>query len=254
MNFTNLFSWNVSRQHYYCEEQGHLLTGYFANDGLKLFQPMGPSPVDIIHDLSEADPSLEWVRVEEDIARNIDTEEFNVTFDKQNSDYVYLLSDFRTLPGKKFHQKRTFVNRCLKLNPQVVLLDASLASDCAKLNRTWLMNKNDPHDTDSDALEEALLHFDRLSCFGIGVLIDGVLQSFALGEALNSNTFVWHFMKANTDFPGLYQLTHHEFAKKIPDNYLYINMEQDLGIEGLRTAKERWFPCAMVNKYAIAKS
>jgi hypothetical protein len=33
-----------------------------------------------------------------------------------------------------------------------------------------------------------------------------------------------------------------------------VNLEQDLGVEGLRKAKESYHPCAMVRKFTVARA
>jgi hypothetical protein len=77
------------------------------------------------------------------------------------------------------------------------------------------------------------------------------LEAFTLGEPLNSETVVIHIEKANPAFEGLYPLINQAFLENEWSAYLYVNREQDLGEEGLRKAKESYFPHHMIHKYAI---
>jgi hypothetical protein len=61
-----------------------------------------------------------------------------------------------------------------------------------------------------------------------------------------------HFEKARADVDGAYVAINNEFAKYIRAKYpniKYLDREEDLGIEGLRKAKQSYFPHHQVVKY-----
>lgn len=259
LTFANLLHWNETYPHYlgkasphgFCEIAGHLLIGFSdAQNRLKLYQPIGPRPAQIIALLNAGDQPIEWTCIEESIARSVDFFH-TMTYDRDNFDYLYRLDELRALQGKKYHRKRTYIHHCLACKPTVIPLSASMMADCREVNRKWLACKEHPHDTDASALAVALDHFETLGLSGVGVVIDGHLESFSIGEKLNEQTFVSHFLKANYSFPGLFQYTSYALTHSLPPSYQYLNKEQDLGIEGLRTSKEGWCPCGMVRKFTI---
>jgi len=83
------------------------------------------------------------------------------------------------------------------------------------------------------------------------ILINGKVEAFTLGDPLNSETIVIHIEKANPAFEGLYPTINQAFLEDQGSGYTYVNREQDLGEEGLKKAKESYFPHHMVNKYTI---
>ncbi len=77
------------------------------------------------------------------------------------------------------------------------------------------------------------------------------VEAFSLGERLNKETAVIHIEKANPDIPGLYTAMNQLFCSNAWADTTYVNREQDLGSEGLRRAKESYYPHHMVDKHIL---
>ncbi|MGC8604323.1 MAG: phosphatidylglycerol lysyltransferase domain-containing protein, partial [Desulfomonilaceae bacterium] len=81
--------------------------------------------------------------------------------------------------------------------------------------------------------------------------IDGKVEAFSFGEMLNPQTAVIHVEKANPEIPELYTAINQMFAMHSWSGVKYVNREQDLGLEGLRKAKESYYPDHLVEKYIL---
>jgi hypothetical protein len=101
------------------------------------------------------------------------------------------------------------------------------------------------------AVHEALTFFEELGFKGGAILINSVVEAFSLGEPLNEDMAVIHIEKANPEIPGLYAAINQLFCLNAWSEVTYINREQDMGSEGLRKAKESYYPHHMVNKYIV---
>jgi len=176
--------------------------------------------------------------------------------DRDQSDYIYLTEDLVKLEGRKYHRKRNHIKQFKeKYSYQYIPLASEWISECLRLETAWcdlrhcettpgLLNE-------SLAIKEALTDFQSLGMKGGAILINGKVEAFTLGEPLNGDTVVIHIEKANPSYEGLYTLINQAFLEKQWSGYTYVNREQDLGEEGLRKAKESYFPHHMVNKYTI---
>jgi len=105
-----------------------------------------------------------------------------------------------------------------------------------------------------DATAEAVEMADRLGLEGVGILVEGTLRAFALGERLNVDTSVCHFLKADPFLDGLYQLADREFNRCCFTDCTYVNREQDLGEPNLRKSKLSYHPCELVMKFRAWKA
>ena len=83
------------------------------------------------------------------------------------------------------------------------------------------------------------------------IRIGGKVAAFTIGDKLNNNTFCVHIEKADTRYSGIYAGINNCFAKDAAVGYKYINREEDLGIEGLRKAKQSYHPAFLLKKYTV---
>ncbi len=178
--------------------------------------------------------------------------------DRANSDYIYLSSDLAALAGRKFHQKKNHVNSFRKTYPgyQYLPMDSSMAEECIAFAQNWKDQRELAEEQDDEslrcelcAIKEALNNFDALGIKGGVILIDGKVEAMTFGEQINHDTAVIHVEKANPAIRGLYATINQEFCQREWSNVRYINREEDMGIEGLRKAKESYNPVFLLNKY-----
>ena len=261
--FTNLFIWRhayqikISRlKNFLCllaENRGHPF----------FFPPIGEGDVVVccralLQSMKEKGVSVKMARVPEGVASRFDwkSEGFMVEFDRDQSDYVYLSEGLIHLQGRKYHRKRNHINQFReKYAYQYLPLTSELISDCLRLETEWCDLRQcevmPGLHNESIAIKEAFAHFEALGVGGGVILIDGKVEAFTLGEPLNHDTVVIHIEKANPAFEGLYPVINQAFLENHWSEYTYVNREQDLGEEGLRKAKESYFPHRMINKYTI---
>ena len=75
-------------------------------------------------------------------------------------------------------------------------------------------------------------------------------MAFTLGSPINETTFGVHIEKADRDYEGSYTMINKLIASTIPEQYVYVNREEDLGLEGLRKAKLSYKPETILQKIA----
>jgi hypothetical protein len=180
-------------------------------------------------------------------------EEWGLEFaeDRDNFDYLYLRTDLAELPGKKYHKKRNLVSQFYNNYDgawEAKPLTAELVPVALEILEKWREQKG--FDGDFLAATEALERFDGLFLQGMVYFICGKPAAWCLGESLARNSmYAVHFEKALEDFKGIYQFVNQHYAASLPDHYIHINREQDLGDEGLRQAKMTYRPCGFVRKF-----
>ena len=85
--------------------------------------------------------------------------------------------------------------------------------------------------------------------FPIG--IEGKIIAFTYGGPVNYDTFDTCAEKADFNFEGAFAMINREFARHLPEQFVYINREEDLGLPGLRRSKESYRPAFLLNKFTV---
>jgi hypothetical protein len=196
-------------------------------------------------------------RVDEERAlRYAVPERFTLQEDRDNSDYVYLTRDLIRLSGNRYHRKKNHLHQFLKNHEfEYLPLSAELVECFLDMQEAWCrMRECVEHPallSEDFAVREALTHFGELDFQGGAIVMGGKVEAFSIGEPLNGDTAVIHVEKANPEIPGLYVAINQLFLQHAWSHMKYVNREQDLGVEGLRKAKESYYPHHRVRKYTL---
>lgn len=172
-----------------------------------------------------------------------------VTEDRDNFDYLYSREELALLTGRKFQKKRNLIKAFINnYNYEGRPLLEELLPDALQVLDTWHTDQQSAGDY--HAAREALIKCEELQLCGGIYYVDRQPAAYSLGEELARGTsFVIHFEKALNRYKGIYQFINQAFASIIPETYITLNREQDLGNEGLRQAKHSYRPIGYVAKY-----
>jgi hypothetical protein len=265
LTFTNLFMWRGLYRPIWRRAAGCLAVIMRPRDAEPYALPpvLGPDcdPKDalgeLMNDLKAMGAKPKACRVGVDfVTRHLDQNAYEARLDRDQSDYVYLAKDLIQLSGNRFHKKKNHVNRFRKTTQHHYKpLDQETVECVLEMQESWCQLRDCQTNKgliDEDrAIFEALTHFDRLGYVGGAIVINQAVEAFSLGETLNPDTAVIHIEKANPEIPGLYAAINQMFAAQACPDMTYINREQDLGLEGLRKAKESYNPHHLVDKYIV---
>ncbi len=265
MNFTNLFMWRKP-YHILWALEDDILYMKAEHDGFTfVLQPLClpeklKQAMDFwLEDFAREGRTFYMDAVEKPVADQLAElykNTFDIAEDENNCDYVYSSKDLIELAGRKFHSKKNHINSFKKNYPEAEYLPITddIITQC-KININGWYKKHDRSDenirVERDAIIEVLNNFDYLGVKGGAILLDKRVVAFTFGEQLNENTAVIHVEKADPDVRGAYPMINQQFIAHEFADLPYINREEDMGVPGLRKAKESYKPVKRVHKYAI---
>lgn len=176
---------------------------------------------------------------------------FSSTLD--DSDYVYESQALAELSGRKYHGKR---NHIAKFRKQYAYtyepVTAENLPDCEVVAREWCLAHGCGGGLQDEncAIVKTLENFQALGFQGGLIRVEGKPVAFTAGEEVNPEVFDIHFEKALDGYNGLYTVINQEFVSHALTGYRWVNREEDMGIPGLRKAKESYYPAFLLEKYS----
>ena len=179
---------------------------------------------------------------------------FSVEPDRNCFDYVYLTEKMITLSGKKLHSKRNHLNYFFENYDYeyIEVKEKPLLEKCAKKAYALISAKTKNRNSfELGAMERYFENYFKFNQKGGAIIIDGEIAAMTFGERLNGETALIQIELADEKYRGAYQAINKLFCEKEWKDCLYVNREEDMGIEGLRKAKTSYQPEFLVEKYVI---
>ncbi len=267
-NFVSMWSWDVKGEMALSILNNNLVVRFtdYIN-GQPFFSFLGDNLVNetvdtILKYCKEENLPCELKLIPEVSIKGLDESKFKVSEDRDNFDYVYDIDKLKSFEGSEYHIKRNEISKFLRNNigPEIKkldLLDTKTKSDILNLNYVWLENKKatDPFfDIKNELLAiDRFVNMNSPNLYAVGVFVSDELIAYSVNEVCSSRCAIGHFYKSkkhNGDFSYLMKKTA-QFLSQF--NIRYLNFEQDLGVEGLRTSKNSYKPINFLKKYLITK-
>ena len=129
--------------------------------------------------------------------------------------------------------------------------------ECIAVEENWrTVTKDDAEETEelSEELRSMTRVFDfwdEIGATGGTIWVGGKLIAFTFGCPVTDKVFDVCVEKADTAYEGAFSIINQEFARHLPEQYEYMNREEDLGLEGLRYAKLSYKPDILLEKSVV---
>lgn len=265
LTFANLYGWRFRYLTQIAEHKGFLLIKFYIDNEPAYMLPVGEGDlreaiVELMDDARRAGTAFRMFGICTEHVKEIEEMfpgKFTLTPERDYADYIYTRSDLAMLQGKKFQPKRNHINKFKKSYPdyKFMPLTEEMVGECMKLEAQWCKanncSENENLQEERKAMSIVLANRNELDICGGVLLVGEKIIGFTYGAPINNEIFDTCVEKADTSYEGAYAMINNEFANMIPQQYAFINREEDLGIEGLRKAKMSYNPHTILEKYRL---
>ena len=170
-------------------------------------------------------------------------------------DYIYQRKGLMELRGRHLAGKRNHIRRFRAEHPDFEYrpLRPELFDDCRRLTEIWVGERDasDTIDAEKQVMETIFSHWDELGMTGGSIFTDGRMVAFTYGAAVTDDTMDVCVEKADRRVEGAFAIINQQFAEHLPEQYVYVNREEDMGIAGLRLAKLSYQPEILLTFNAV---
>ena len=197
------------------------------------------------------------------LADTLSAQEFDVRPLRDHFDYIYRTQALSELKGKKFDGKRNQIRKFTGNFPDYDFrpLERSQFDSAMALFQKWSERRGsaaDPagspsfsYECQRHALERAFHEYARLGLVGGAISVHGELEGFIIASMAQAETAVVHFQYANAELSGIYQVLLRDACRHLFAGCAHVNLEEDLGLAGLRRTKLSYLPLKLEEKYEI---
>ena len=258
LTFTNLFIWRTGKNLKYKIDDDILYIKGTEGENEFYYIPL-PKHGDfrkIKKQISELLKANTVIRAVPEGVRILLEDYFLFQEERDRFDYLYNVEKLIELKGRKFHNKKNQVNRFEKIyNFSYEKIDSENIKEVMAFEEKWCQDREcsiyKGLDKESLGIREIFENYESLYLKGGLLRVQGDIVAFSIGEEITPNTGLIHIEKGDIKYQGVYQEMNRIFLKKEFSHLEYVNREEDLGIDGIKKAKESYNPTMLLKKYII---
>ena len=156
-----------------------------------------------------------------------------------------------------YHMSHSFKDKCRQYKKRHPYEVRPLTKDdlpmMIRMAREW--EEADPEGAgDLQSLEEEIRFYGEMTLCGVMITTENGGHAFIMGYENTEEMFTMTMVKHDLDLPLLMTpVCVHELARMLEDKYPYIDLEEDLGLEGLRRAKQLYSPIRLMEVYEAVR-
>ena len=179
------------------------------------------------------------------------TQYFQLREDRDWADYVYLIENLVKLSGKKLAKKKNLVSQFIRTYPeyQVMPITSEKKDVIIRFSEKWRRERNMEGiylNAEFQAIKNTMEMWDQIPVEGIIICYKNRISAFSIFSEQTNDMATEHFEKFDPEMKGSAQVINWETAKYLQHRYIWLNREQDMGLPGLRQAKNSYMPSYLV--------
>ena len=199
-------------------------------------------------------------RVSQALLDKLPADRYKLAGLRSQADYLYEVKALAELKGRIFDGKRNHLNNFRRRHPdyQYVPLTCGLKDECLEVFEAWFAARDGSryfprlaYTAQKAALQKAFKYCEQLGLIGGAIKINGRAAGFMIGSQLNKHTLDAHFQYGRPEIAGIFPALLWEACNKTYAGYKHLNLEQDLGIPGLRQSKLSYHPLKLMEKFEL---
>jgi hypothetical protein len=256
--FANLYAWREIYRFEVAFIDSMIILRSRPGGQTRFFEPIGKGDTRAVIENILKDSGGVFIRIPEATKAMFENEpRYKIAADIDNYDYLYKTDDLIALKGKKYDGKRNLIKKFRSMHEyEYMKLDHSHVDECFEFEELWCTIKDcdsvEGLNNERKAIREMIKNCELFGLIAGAIKLKGKIRAVAIGQRLNYNTLVMHVLKADPNLAGLYQLIFNEFLSREAKGFELVNLEQDLGIKGLRKSKLSYHPVGMIKKFSLS--
>ena len=261
--FGFIYLWKDVENIHFAEEDGVMYIVSFVYGSANFYFPFGDNITnDCFKQIDEYCTANElklkfWYLIDENLPalKEYFGDRIELKNERDWADYLYAYEDLRFLEGKKYKTQRNHISKfSSSYHYEFVAYDSTKKDIILEFCKHYYKEQNKESTLfmeERKVLQYLVDNYEEVGMLGGILIVDGSVVGISFGE-IKGDTLYVHFEKALIKYSGSYATTNNMYLQlyEHPD-VKYVNREEDVGDEGLRTAKLRLRPIRLVDKYFV---